>query len=160
MQRSRRFSLYHFDTLNHMVSFAPPRRFLFGPGPTQIESRVYEAMNQPVVGYLDPFFFEVSESVRAGLREVFGTRNPFPLALSGTGSSGMEAAVSNFVEPGSKLVVFTAGYFADRIAEMGRRHGGQVVRCEKRWGETFTEAEAREILERERPQVAAFVHGE
>ncbi len=139
---------------------SPPRRFLFGPGPTQIEDRVYEAMRQPLVGYLDPYFFKVSEDVRAGLREVFGTRNPFTLALSGTGSSGMEAAVSNFVDPGSKLVVFTAGYFADRIAEMGRRHRGHVVRCEKPWGETFTEAEAREVLEREKPQVAAFVHGE
>jgi alanine-glyoxylate transaminase/serine-glyoxylate transaminase/serine-pyruvate transaminase len=117
-------------------------------------------MRRPVVGYLDPYFFKVSEDVRAGLREVFGTQNPFTLALSGTGSSGMEAAVSNFVDPGSKLVVFTAGYFADRIAEMARRHRGHVVRCEKRWGETFTEAEAREVLERERPQVAAFVHGE
>ena len=117
-------------------------------------------MGQPMVGYLDPYFFKVSEDVRAGLREVFGTRNSFTLAISGTGSSGMEAAISNFVDPGSKLVVFTAGYFADRIAEMGRRHRGQVVRCEKPWGETFSEAEAREVLERERPQVAAFVHGE
>jgi alanine-glyoxylate transaminase/serine-glyoxylate transaminase/serine-pyruvate transaminase len=143
-----------------MVSFAPPRRFLFGPGPTQIENRVYQAMGQPVVGYLDPFFFEINESVRAGLREVFGTQNPFTLALSGTGSSGMEAAVSNFVDPGSKLLVFTAGFFADRIAELGRRHGAQVVRCEKPWGGTFTESEARDAIRRENPQTVAFVHGE
>ena len=143
-----------------MAPLAPPRRFLFGPGPTQIEPRVYDAMAKPLVGYLDPFFFEVNEEVRSGLREVFGTRNPFTLAISGTGSAGMEAAVSNFVEPGQKLLVFTAGYFADRIAEMGRRHGAQVVRCEKPWGETFSEADARQALERERPHVTAFVHAE
>jgi alanine-glyoxylate transaminase/serine-glyoxylate transaminase/serine-pyruvate transaminase len=143
-----------------MDSLAPPRRYLFGPGPTQIEDRVYRAMSKPVVGYMDPFFFEVNEEVRAGLREVFGTENSFTLALSGTGSAGMETAVSNFVDPGSKLVVFTAGYFADRIAEMGRRHRAQVVRCEKPWGATFTEAEAREVLQREKPRVVAFVHGE
>lgn len=143
-----------------MVSFTPPRRLLFGPGPTQIEKRIYDAMSQPVVGYADPFFFEISDSVRAGLREVFGTRNPFTLALSGTGSSGMEAAVANFVDPGSKLVVFTAGFFADRIAEMGRRHGAQVVRSEKPWGGSFTEAEVRDVLRREKPQTVAFVHGE
>src|SRR5579862_407031 len=143
-----------------MAPLAPPRRFLFGPGPTQIEPRVYDAMAKPVVGYLDPFFFEVNEEVRSGLREIFGTRNPFTLAISGTGSAGMEAAVSNFVEPGQKLLVFTAGYFADRIAEMGRRHGAQVVRCEKPWGQTFSEADARQALERERPHVTAFVHAE
>src|SRR5215469_12585287 len=110
-----------------MASFSPPRRWLFGPGPTQIEQRVYDAMAKPVVGYVDPFFFEVNEDVRAGLREVFGTRNAFTLAISGTGSAGMETAVSNFLDPGAKLLVFTAGYFADRIAEMGRRHGAQVA---------------------------------
>jgi alanine-glyoxylate transaminase/serine-glyoxylate transaminase/serine-pyruvate transaminase len=143
-----------------MGSLSPPRRFLFGPGPTQIEPRVYEAIAKPMVGYLDPFFFQVNEEVRAGLQQVFGTKNDFTLAISGTGSSGMETAVTNFVDPGGKLLVFSAGYFAERIAEMGRRHGAVVIRCEKPWGETFTEAEAREALERERPQVAAFVHAE
>lgn len=143
-----------------MPSVDPPQRYLFGPGPSQIEPRVYQAMAAPVVGYLDPYFFEVNEQIRSALREVFGTKNPFTLAISGTGSAGMETAVSNFVEPGSKLLVFSSGYFADRIAEMGRRQRAQVIRCEKAWGQTFTEAEAQEALERERPHVAAFVHGE
>lgn len=143
-----------------MLPFAPPHRYLFGPGPTQVEQRVYDAMSRPVVGYLDPFFFQVSEEVRSGLRQVFGTANPFTLAISGTGSAGMETAVSNFVEPGEKLLVFTAGYFADRIVEMGRRHGAQVSVCRKPWGQTFTEADAREALDREAPRVAAFVHAE
>ena len=117
-------------------------------------------MAKPIVGHLDPFFFEVVEEVRVGLRTVFGTTNPVTYAMSGTGSGGMETAVSNFVEPGSKFLVFTAGYFGDRIAEMGRRHGAMVVRSEKPWGETFGEAEAAEAIGRERPQVVAFVHAE
>ena len=117
-------------------------------------------MTKPVVGYLDPFFFEVTEEVRRDLRVLFGTSNPLTLAISGTGSSGMETAVSNFTGPGVKLAVFVAGFFADRIVEMGRRHGATVVKCEKPWGETFTEAEAAEFLEREQPQVVAFVHAE
>jgi alanine-glyoxylate transaminase/serine-glyoxylate transaminase/serine-pyruvate transaminase len=82
------------------------------------------------------------------------------MAIPGTGSAGMETAVSNFVEPGSKFAVFVNGFFGERIAEMGRRHRANVVRCDKPWGEPFTEAEAREFLERERPEVVAFVHGE
>lgn len=143
-----------------MGSLFPPTRFLFGPGPTQIEPRVYEAMAKPIVGYLDPFFFEVNEEVRTGLQQLFGTKNEFTLAISGTGSAGMEAAVSNFVDPGAKLLVFSAGYFAERIAEMGRRHGADLIRCEKPWGEVFAEAEAREAIEREKPQIVAFVHAE
>jgi alanine-glyoxylate transaminase / serine-glyoxylate transaminase / serine-pyruvate transaminase len=117
-------------------------------------------MTKPVVGYLDPFFFEVVEEIRRDLRVLFGTANPMTLAISGTGSAGMETAVSNFVDPGTKLAVFVSGFFGDRIAEMGRRHGATVVRCEKPWGETFTEAEATEFLDRERPQLVAFVHAE
>src|SRR5579871_5409334 len=117
-----------------MPSFTAPRRYLFGPGPTQIEPRVYQAMQEPIVGHLDPYFFEVVEDVHRDLRPVFETANPFVFAISGTGSAGMEAAVANFVEPGAKFAVFTAGFFGDRIAEMGRRHGATVIRCEKPWG--------------------------
>jgi alanine-glyoxylate transaminase / serine-glyoxylate transaminase / serine-pyruvate transaminase len=138
----------------------PPERLLFGPGPTQVEPSVYEAMTKPLVGYLDPYFFEVTADIRRLLQQAFGTNNEMTLAISGTGSSGMETAVSNFVEPGTKLSILSAGFFADRIAEMGRRHGADVVKFDKPWGETFSAEEARKFIERERPRVVAFVHAE
>ncbi len=117
-------------------------------------------MSRPLVGYLDPFLFRVFEDVRSGLRTVFGTQNPYTLVIPGTGSAGMETAVTNFVDAGEKLAIFVNGFFGERIVEMGRRHGANVVRADKGWGEVFTEAEARAFLEKERPQVVAFVHGE
>jgi alanine-glyoxylate transaminase / serine-glyoxylate transaminase / serine-pyruvate transaminase len=138
----------------------PPRRLLFGPGPSQVEPRVYQAMAQPIVGLLDPYFFGIVEEIRKDLRVLFGTQNTFAHVLSGTGSSGMESALANFVEPGQKLVVFSAGYFGERIVEMGRRHGANVFVCQKPWGETFTEAQAWEVLGRENPHAVAFVHAE
>ncbi len=137
-----------------------PKRYLYGPGPTQVEDSVYHAMANNVVGHLDPYFFEVAGDVRARLRTVFGTSNELTLAISGTGSSGMETAVANFVEPGVKFGVLSAGFFAERIAEMARRHGATVVKADKPWGETFSDAEAREFILRERPQLVAFVHAE
>jgi alanine-glyoxylate transaminase/serine-glyoxylate transaminase/serine-pyruvate transaminase len=56
--------------------------------------------------------------------------------------------------------VFINGFFGERIAEMGKRAGCTVVRLDKPWGEVFTEAEAREFLQREKPATVAFVHGE
>ncbi len=138
----------------------PPKRFLFGPGPTQVEPSVYQAMTQPLVGYLDPYFFEVAGDVRRLLQSAFGTSNALTLAISGTGSSGMETAVTNFVEPGQKLLVLSAGFFADRIAEMGRRHRADLVKCDKPWGETFTAAEAKAAIDAAKPDVVAFVHAE
>ena len=117
-------------------------------------------MSKPIVGHLDPFFFEVYEDIRRDLRAVFGTKNSFVQVISGTGSAGMETSLANFVEPGQKLAVFTGGFFADRIAEMGERHGAKVVRFNKPWGETVSEAEATEFLDKERPHAVAFVHAE
>jgi len=82
------------------------------------------------------------------------------MVISGTGSAGMEAAVANFVESGEKFAVFANGYFCDRISEMGRRQGAQVVRFEKPWGETFGDQEAADFIRREKPRQVAYVHAE
>jgi alanine-glyoxylate transaminase/serine-glyoxylate transaminase/serine-pyruvate transaminase len=148
-------------TLNTQeISIHPPKRLLFGPGPSQVHPRVYEAMAQPVVGHLDPYFFEVAQANQRMLRHVFGTENEWTFVISATGSGGMETAVSNFVETGTKVVVFAAGFFADRMTEMAKRHGGNVVRFEKPWGGAFGETEAADFIHREKPKVVMYVTAE
>ncbi len=141
-------------------SFQAPRRLLFGPGPSMVAPRGYAAMAQPVVGHLDPFFFQVADEIRDLLGYAFSTSNRFNMALSGTGSSGMEAAVANFAEPGRKFGLLANGFFADRIAEMARRQGAQVVRLEKPWGEPFDPQQVRDFIRRERPSVVGMVQAE
>ena len=115
----------------HFPALQPPRRYLFGPGPSMVHPRVYEALAKPIVGHLDPYFIQVMGDVQQLLKTAFGTSDGVTLVVSGTGSAGMEAAVANFVEPGTKLAVFANGYFSDRLTEMARRHGANVVRLEK-----------------------------
>jgi alanine-glyoxylate transaminase / serine-glyoxylate transaminase / serine-pyruvate transaminase len=138
---------------------APPR-LLFGPGPGLVAPRVYQAMGQTVVGHLDPFFFQVAGEIRSLLGYAFSTKNDFNIAISGTGSSGMEAAVANFAEPGRKFAVLSNGFFADRIAEMARRQGAAVAVLAKDWGQPFDPQEAREFIRREQPQIVGFVQAE
>jgi len=138
----------------------PPRRYLFGPGPSMVHPRVYEALSKPIVGHLDPYFIQVMADVQLLLKIAYGTRDGATLVISGTGSAGMEAAVTNFVEPGAKLAVFANGFFSDRLTEMAKRNGATVVRFEKPWGETFTDDEAREFIAREKPKVVAYIHAE
>jgi len=142
------------------TSVHPPKRQLYGPGPSQVYSRIYQAMAQPIVGHLDPYFFQVSQDVQKGLRTAFGTANELTIPISATGSGGMETAISNFIEPGTKLALFVSGFFGERIAEMAKRHGAEIVRLEKPWGESFSDDEATEFIRRERPQVVAFVQAE
>jgi alanine-glyoxylate transaminase / serine-glyoxylate transaminase / serine-pyruvate transaminase len=144
----------------HFAALQPPRRFLFGPGPSMVHPRVYEALSKPIVGHLDPYFIQVMGDVQQLLKSAFGTEEGATLVISGTGSAGMEAAVANFVEPGAKVAVFANGFFSDRLTEMAKRHGAEVARFEKNWGETYTNDEAREFILREKPQVVAYVHAE
>ena len=142
------------------ISVHPPKRFLFGPGPTQVHPRVYEAMAQQVVGHLDPYFFQVASDNERMLRDVFGTKNQLTFAISGTGSAGMETAITNFVDPGTKVVVLANGYFCDRMSEMAKRQGANVARLEKPWGEFFSEDEGCDFIRREKPQVVMYVMAE
>lgn len=143
-----------------LAPLQPPTRYLFGPGPSMVHPRVYQALSKPIVGHLDPFFIQVMQDVQELLKRVFGTRDASVLVISGTGSAGMEAAVANFVEPGTKFAVFANGYFSDRLTEMAKRQGANVVRLEKAWGETYNDSEISEFIRRERPSVVGYVHAE
>jgi alanine-glyoxylate transaminase/serine-glyoxylate transaminase/serine-pyruvate transaminase len=138
----------------------PPRRYLFGPGPTMVDPRVYQALSKPIVGHLDAYFIQVMGEVQQLVKTAYGTTDGATLVISGTGSAGMEAAIANFVEAGTKVAIFANGYFSDRLTEMAKRHGASVVRFEKKWGETYTDDEAREFIHREKPQVVGYVHAE
>ncbi len=142
------------------TSVHAPKRLLYGPGPSQVYPRIYQAMAEPVVGHLDPYFFQISQGVQKGLRMGFGTENELTLPISATGSGGMETAISNFVEPGTKFGLIVGGFFGERINEMAKRHGAEIARLEKPWGEAATDDEAVDFIRRERPQVVAFVQAE
>jgi alanine-glyoxylate transaminase / serine-glyoxylate transaminase / serine-pyruvate transaminase len=145
---------------NSLAPLRPPKRYLFGPGPSMVHPRVYEALSKPIVGHLDPYFFQIMGEIEQLLKMAYGTTNGVTMVISGTGSAGMEASVANFVEPGAKFAVFANGYFCDRIGEMSKRQGANLVRFEKAWGETFSDQEATNFIEKEKPQVVAYVHAE
>src|SRR5207302_9439430 len=95
-----------------LATLQPPTRYLFGPGPSMVHPRGYEALSKPIVGHLDPFFIQVMQDVQELLKRIFGTKDASVLVISGTGGAGMEAAVSSCVEPGSRFAVCGNGYFA------------------------------------------------
>jgi alanine-glyoxylate transaminase/serine-glyoxylate transaminase/serine-pyruvate transaminase len=148
------------DSALRLSAEQPPRRYLFGPGPSMVHPRVYEALSKPIVGHLDPYFIKIMADVQQSLKIAYGTSDAATLVISGTGSAGMEAAIANFVEPETKIAVFANGYFSDRLTEMAKRQGANIVRFEKLWGETFTDDEAKEFIGREKPKIVAYVHAE
>jgi alanine-glyoxylate transaminase/serine-glyoxylate transaminase/serine-pyruvate transaminase len=97
-------------------------RILLGPGPSMVAPRVLNAMSSPTIGHLDPEFLGVMKEVQEMLRFVFQTENELTVPISGTGSAGMEAALSNFIEPGDNVLIAVLGYFGERLFEMASRY--------------------------------------
>src|SRR5262249_26247281 len=115
----------------------PPttERLLLGPGPSPVAPRVMRAMAAPVLSHLDPEMMAILDDVRARLGRVFRAADgAFSFAGSGTGTSGMEAAVAGLTRPGARAVAVVNGYFGDRLAQMLQRYGATVTRVDGEWG--------------------------
>ena len=118
------------------------------------------ALSHPTIGHLDPAFLALMDEVRTRLRDVFQTQNELTLAMSGTGSAGMETVIVNLVEPGDRVVVAVNGVFGARLAEIARRCGAEVVTVTTDWGRTVDREALVAAIDQHAPHVVAVVHAE
>ena len=138
----------------------PSPRLLLGPGPSMVHPRVLRSMTTPLVGHLDPDFLDILSDVKDLLRFVFQTENELTLAVPGTGTAAMEAALSNLIEPGDRLLACIHGYFGERLAEMADRYGAQTKRLQRPWGEVFDPDEIDLALSTFPAKIVTLVHAE
>lgn len=138
----------------------PSPRLLLGPGPSMVHPRVLRVMATPLVGHLDPDFLIILAEVRDLLRFLFQTQNELTLAIPGTGTAGMEAALSNLITPGDHMLACIQGYFGERLADMGARYGAEVARLERPWGEVFDPEEINLALQSHPAKIITLVHAE
>lgn len=136
-------------------------RLLLGPGPSLISPRVMRALTAPMLSHLDPQFLELMNDTRERLSRVFqAPDDAFAFAVSGTGTSAMEVAVANLVQPGTRVVSIVTGYFGERLAEMCRRYGADVRRIDVEWGRACDPEEVRRTLKQGGADVVTVVHAE
>ena len=136
---------------------------LLGPGPSNPYPEATAALARPVLGHLDPEFLDLYGEVGDRLRAVFQTANRVTLPVSGTGSSGMEACLVSLLDPGDVAVVGVNGYFGERLCEVARRIGADVVRVEGEWGRPLDPErllEAQGTAAGGRARLLAVVHAE
>ncbi|WP_437186049.1 pyridoxal-phosphate-dependent aminotransferase family protein [Planctomicrobium sp. SH668] len=138
----------------------PPDRVLMGPGPSTVSAQVLAALAAPSVGHLDPYFLRVMDETQQMLRQVFATENKLTLAVSGTGSAGMETCVVNLIEPGDRMLVCVNGVFGGRMADVAARAGAEVRKIERPFGEVFHVAEIEAAIKEFNPKVVGIVHAE
>jgi alanine-glyoxylate transaminase/serine-glyoxylate transaminase/serine-pyruvate transaminase len=142
------------------MSFNPPPRILLGPGPSNVETRVLQAMGAPLLGHLDPVYLKCMDEIQSLLRSVFETRNRVTFSISGTGGAGMETCVANLVEEGEEVLVCVNGFFGQRAAEMVERWGGKAIRVEADWGTPIDMQKVRDAFRKSNARIALMIHAE
>jgi alanine-glyoxylate transaminase / serine-glyoxylate transaminase / serine-pyruvate transaminase len=147
--------------VNEFAPFNPPERILMGPGPSSVPAEVLAALAAPTLGHLDPAYLALMDETRRLLRRVLDTENAMTLAVSGTGSAGMECCLVNLLEPGDEAIVCVHGAFGGRMAEIAARCGAEVHRVEAPWGQVVSdEAVAEAVARHPGAKVVAIVHAE
>jgi alanine-glyoxylate transaminase/serine-glyoxylate transaminase/serine-pyruvate transaminase len=132
-----------------------------GPGPSDVNPRILEALARPTIGHLDPQFIGLMDEVKALLQAAFRTRNSLTMAVSAPGSAGMEACFVNLVSPGDTVVVAQNGVFGGRMKENVERCGGTAVMVQDEWGRPVDPQKVEDALKKNPGAKAlAFVHAE
>jgi alanine-glyoxylate transaminase / serine-glyoxylate transaminase / serine-pyruvate transaminase len=141
--------------------FDPPERILLGPGPSMVPARVLAALARPTVGYLDASYVALMEAVQPMWRSLFRTRNESTLAITGSGTAAMEAAIVNTIERGDRAVACVHGFFGDRMRQILDRAGADVHVVEAPWGEpTDPRAVEQRLASIGGAKVVTVIHGE
>ena len=150
----------HGDTLE--TAYAGEHAVLMNPGPVVTTPRVKAAVGARDMCHREPIFSSLFDSVTRKLKTVFcADANHDVLVVTASGTGGMESAINTFVPAGKAFLVLRNGAFGERLAEIARTHGIEVVEIAKAWGEPIPLDEVRALLE-SRPEIAAvgMVHHE
>lgn len=141
--------------------FQPPERLLVGPGPTNVPEAVLEAMRRPLLGHLDPTFWDLCSQVVDLLHAVYRRRDGWAFPLSASGTSGIEAVLNALIAPADEVVVGVCGFFGARLAEIARRRGARVTTVEVPMGQAVPNERLLAALDaRPEARLVAVVHAE
>ena len=119
---------------------------LFIPGPTNVPQRVRNAMaiEQEDMRAVD--FPKFTLPLFEDLKKVFKTKTGRVFIFPSSGTGGWEAAISNTLSPGDKVLMSHFGHFSWLWVDMCQRHGLNVQALEVPWGEGTPVEKYAEIL--------------
>ncbi len=92
-------------------------------------------MQRPMLGHLDPDLHEILLEVVAMLRAAYQASDGLVLPLQATGTAGMETGLVSLLEPGDEVIIGVSGFFGERMVEIARRHGAEVIEVRAELGE-------------------------
>jgi alanine-glyoxylate transaminase/serine-glyoxylate transaminase/serine-pyruvate transaminase len=113
----------------------PGRPALFIPGPTNMPDAVRRAMDIPLEDHRAPDFPAFTLGLFQDLKKVFKTRNGQAFIFPASGTGGWEAAITNTLSPGDKVLAARIGQFSHLWIDLCQRHSLDVDAVDVEWGE-------------------------
>jgi alanine-glyoxylate transaminase/serine-glyoxylate transaminase/serine-pyruvate transaminase len=136
------------DTLSG--EFMAGRNFLFVPGPTNVPDRVLRAMAVASEDHRSPDFPALTRACIDGLKPLFKTTSGTPILFPSSGTGCWEAALTNCLDPGAKVLIARFGQFSHLWADMCLRLGFDAQVLETAWGEGAPVDRYLKVLEADR----------
>src|SRR4051812_17122629 len=121
------------------------RHFLQIPGPTNVPDRVLRAIDFPTVDHRGPEFGELGKRCIAGMKRVFKSTRGEVVIYPASGTGAWEAALTNTLSPGEKVLMYETGHFASLWKAMAVKIGiaPEFIASDWRAGADPTKIEAR-----------------
>lgn len=141
----------------------PGRNFLFVPGPTNIPERVQRAMIVPSEDHRSSVFPELTLPLFEETKKVFKSREGQVFLFPSTGTGAWEAALTNTLSPGDRVLAPRYGQFSTLWIDMARRVGLDVEVQEEEWGTGANPERIEEALRADREhriKAVLVVHNE
>lgn len=113
----------------------PGQTHLFIPGPTNVPHRVRRAMDIPMEDQRALTLPDFTLPLYEDLKKVFKTKTGRIFIFPSSGTGGWEAAISNTLSPGDKVLASRFGQFSGLWVDMCQRHNLDVEVIDVDWGE-------------------------
>ncbi len=119
---------------------------LFIPGPTNVPEDVRRAMNVPMQDMRAPDFGDLTLSLFTDMKRVLRTETGSVFFFPGSGTGAWEAAITNTLSPGDKVLMSRFGQFSTLWVDMAIRLGLDVHVIDVPWGQGVPVAQYAEAL--------------
>lgn len=134
---------------------------LFVPGPTNIPDAVRRALNVPMEDHRAPDFPAFTRPLFEDLKKVFGLDSGRVFLYPSSGTGAWEAAITNTLRPGDRVLMSRFGQFSHLWVDMAQRLGLDVIVHDVPWGAGVPlDRYARSLAEDPRIRAVFVTHNE
>ncbi|KAK5644986.1 hypothetical protein RI129_006286 [Pyrocoelia pectoralis] len=153
------------DALRHKLllkkrPYHPGSELVVGGGPCNCSPRVLQTFANAPILLPGVEVYEIMAELKEMLKYVFQTKNEATLALQTSGTGGIDASLTNILEPGEKVIVGVMGEWGERIADVARTRQLEIIELIPQYSLVFTIDELAEAIIKHRPALLYITHGE